>query len=84
MSTAEIIVIWCFVGIIWSAISWLILSLMYTMGEATCDFFNPFWIYAQVRVNIFGCILLTILTNILCPVVAIGYWFYKICTVGKK
>ena len=36
------------------------------------------------NVNIFGCILLTIILNLLCPIVSICYWFYKLCTVGRR
>lgn len=74
------------VGIIWSAVGYLICMSIFTMivGDAFFDFFNPCWIYAHVRVNIIGCILLTICIHILSPFVAIGYWIYKICTVGRK
>lgn len=46
--------------------------------------FNPFWVYNNYKVNWFGCIMLTILINLLCPPISIIYWFYKLCTVGRK
>lgn len=46
---------------------------------------NPVVIYQNVPVNWFGCIILTILAHIAAgPIFAIGYWFYKLCTVGRK
>ena len=84
MSMAEIIVVGCFISIIWSLVAWVIMCLIYTNGEPSCDFFNPYWIYTHVPVNIIGCILLTIVIHVLNPIIAIGYWIYKICTVGRK
>lgn len=46
---------------------------------------NPVVIYQNVSVNWFGCIVLTILAHIAAgPVWACLYWFYKLCTVGRK
>ena len=47
-------------------------------------FVNPLFIYEQVKVNWFGCILITVILHILLPVVAVLYWLYKLCTVGRK
>ena len=45
---------------------------------------NPIVIYRNHKVNIFGCIVLTLLGNIaFCPA-APFYWFYKLCTVGRR
>lgn len=53
-----------------------------------CDIFNPFKIYDCIIVNVFGCIVFTILFNLLCPIVSIFYWICKfthfIFTVGRK
>lgn len=85
MNTTAIILFGFLVGIIWSTIGYLISMSVFTMvGGAFFNFFNPRWIYAHIRVNIIGCILLTIFIHILSPFVAIGYWIYKICTVGRK
>lgn len=48
------------------------------------DTLNPIYIYEHTNCNIFGTICLTILVNLLCPIVSICYWFYKLCTVGRK
>lgn len=48
------------------------------------NFINPINVYRLNKVNVFGCILLTILGNIMFPYYAIWYWFYKLCTVGRK
>ena len=41
-------------------------------------------IYKNNYVNIFGAIMLCLLANILCPIVSICYWIYKLCTVGGE
>lgn len=48
------------------------------------DIINPFYIYKNFKVNWFGAFLLFLLFNLLCPFYTIGYWFYKLCTVGRK
>lgn len=45
---------------------------------------NPYWMHVYYRVNWFGAIMLSLLYTALCPVGAICYWFYKICTVGRR
>lgn len=45
---------------------------------------NPVVIYNNVSVNWFGCIVLTILAHIVAGPWTIFYWFYKLCTVGRK
>lgn len=47
-------------------------------------FVNPCWIYHNVKVNIFGVIFITILANFLVAPYAIGYWLYKLCTIGRR
>lgn len=48
------------------------------------SFVNPKVIYDNLKVNWFGAILLTTIANVLLPAVAIPYWIYKLCTVGRK
>ena len=48
------------------------------------EFLNPFWIYKNIKVNFFGMFVLCIIFNLVCPIVSFIYWFYKICTVGRK
>ena len=45
---------------------------------------NPIVIYNNVPVNWFGCIVLTILAHIAAGPWVIFYWFYKLCTIGRK
>jgi hypothetical protein len=46
---------------------------------------NPYWVYQyNRRVNWFGALMLAIGFAALCPVAAAGYWFYKLCTWGRK
>ena len=45
---------------------------------------NPIKIYKTYKVNYFGAALICIIHNFLCPIGSIGYWIYKICTVGRK
>ena len=39
---------------------------------------NPVNIKWQYDVGTFGCVLLTILLNLLCPVISVLYWLYKL------
>lgn len=48
------------------------------------EFVNPVWWYRNYPVNPFGAAMCAIGFTILCPVVAIGYWFYKLCTAGRR
>ena len=49
------------------------------------DIFNPIRNYKHwEKLNWFGVILFTTILNLLCPVLSIGYWFYKLCTIGMK
>ena len=47
------------------------------------EFLNPRVIYKNIKVNIFGTILITILLNTILAPYAVCYWVYKICTVGR-
>ena len=46
--------------------------------------FNPIQVYKENNVNWFGCIMLVLLTHILFLPIAIIYWFYKLCTCGRR
>lgn len=52
-----------------------------------CDgfqFVNPKWIYENYNVNWFGAIFLGILFGLFCPIGTMIYWFYKLCTTGRR
>ena len=78
-----IIALWSFVGI-------FIIFLLGYWGVSLIEnadgweFVNPKIIYERVQVNWFGAIILSLFFNALCPIVSICYWFYKLCTVGKR
>lgn len=48
------------------------------------EFVNPIHIYKYNRVNWFGAVLIALIYNALSPIGSICYWFYKLCTVGRK
>ena len=52
--------------------------------EVGLQWVNPIVIYNNVPVNWFGCIVLTILAHIAAGPWVVFYWFYKLCTVGRK
>lgn len=53
-----------------------------TKGWELC---NPIWAYRYHKsVNWFGAIVLSLFYTTLCPLGAAVYWFYKVCTVGRK
>ena len=46
---------------------------------------NPYWCHRLCSsLNWFGAILLSLVYNALCPIGAVCYWFYWICTIGRK
>lgn len=45
---------------------------------------NPIWIHQAIKVNWFGAIFLALIANIIIPHIAIFYWIYKLCTVGRR
>ena len=54
-------------------------------GKASYEaMLNPIAIYKNQKVNVFGCIVLTLLCNITLCLAAIYYWFYKLCTIGRR
>lgn len=61
----------------------VILALIAAEGCGNFSFVNPVVIYNNIRVNWFGAWLLAVVCNICLPTVAIPYWIYKVCTVGR-
>lgn len=82
--------------VIWSIIGFLILkgyqdcSVVFIThsGNKIWPFLNPLWLWQSYKVNAFGLVLLTLLFNLICPVVTIVYWTVKLikwsCTAGRK
>lgn len=52
--------------------------------EVNFEKLNPRYIYSNYRLNWFGTIMLFLFGNLLCPIGSIIYWFYKLCTVGRR
>lgn len=48
------------------------------------EFVNPVWLYKKYKVNWFGAMALTIVITVFVFPYALAYWFYKLCTVGRK
>lgn len=53
-----------------------------------CDGFelcNPYWAYNYYKnVNWFGACMISLAFAALCPPAAFIYWFYKLCTWGRR
>jgi len=62
----------------------LIMIMFCSEFEIGLQWVNPIVIYDNVPVNWFGCIVLTILAHIAAGPWVVFYWFYKLCTVGRK
>lgn len=77
--------IWCIVigFVFWNLVGAAVLAYTFSANK-TEDLFNPRAIYRNNRVNYFGCAMLTLLAHILSPFIAFCYWFYVLCTVGRK
>ena len=73
------LILWVLLGTL-TCLAWSLDKL--TEGWELC---NPYWVYKYYQgVNWFGAIMLSLLYTVLCPVGAICYWMYKLCTVGRK
>lgn len=70
----------------WNVIGLLVFAIIYQMiyGILIEDMIAPWGVYKHMNVNWFGAIVLTLVFNLLCPVLSIGWWFYWLCTVGRK
>lgn len=61
-----------------------IIFLFNSSMEEMATGFNPIQVYKSYKVNWFGCIMLVLLAHTLFLIMAVVYWFYKLCTVGRK
>ena len=48
------------------------------------NLFDPVVRYNTGDFNLFGVVIITILLNIAFAPMAIIYWFYKLCTIGRR
>ena len=74
-----------FYFMVWSVGGAIILGISGVLIEFNdLSFMNPIKIYKTYKVNYFGAAIICIIYNLLCPIGSIGYWFYKLCTFGRK
>ena len=85
--------IWCIFFIFWNLVGGLlgIVPMVCHCGPYGAiaqsdgvEFVNPIFVYKHNRVNWFGAIVVATVYGLVCPIVTICYWFYKLCTVGRK
>ena len=79
--------IFVIVGIIlWNTIGGIICLLLFGNSYAIgWELVNPYWSYIYYSsLNWFGAIIVSLVYTLLCPIGAICYWFYKLCTFGRR
>jgi hypothetical protein len=72
----SIIIIWNFIG--------GLLMLIIVANNNFSEVLSPKYIHNYFKVNWFGAIIISISRNLLCPVLSICVWFYKLCTIGRR
>lgn len=72
--------------VVWQILGGIIDSVIAVRSFADgFELVNPYWVYQYNNsVNWFGAMILALGYSVLCPIIAICYWFYKLCTVGRK
>jgi hypothetical protein len=83
-----VLIMWSMVGII----LWFFMILIAQENSLTgavgmsegFEFVNPLFVYKHNKVNWFGALIIALFYSALCPIGAICYWLYKICTIGRK
>ena len=82
------IILYVFLWHVVGFVTWIMLGgcfhvqvIEYSFG---IEFVNPLVIYKETRVNWFGAFFLAAFYGMMCPICTAGYWFYKLCTVGRK
>lgn len=67
---------------------WGFLAIIIKVPGMACtegiEFVNPAYLYHHINVNWFGAFFLSTLYGLMCPIATFIYWFYKLCTVGRK
>jgi hypothetical protein len=82
MSTETIMVIL----FVWNLVGFFITLIWNVLVETDgWELYNPYLSYDyHTSVNWFGAIIISLFYTALFPVGAICYWFYKLCTVGRR
>lgn len=71
--------------VFWNLIGLVCMGSSSNLGEVLSLWrLTPQGVYKHFRVNYFGCFCVTLVFNLLCPVLSACYWFYKLCTVGRN
>ena len=65
-------------------IALLFLMITNAYNDVGFAWLNPCFIYKHSKVNWFGAAFLALVANVAIPGIAIIYWFYKLCTVGRR
>lgn len=73
-----------FVGLILVYVFINVIILLYLSIEDMETSFNPIRVYKENNVNWLGCIMLVLLAHILFLPISLIYWFYKLCTCGRR
>ena len=77
-------IIFAYIVIIFIAnVIWWIVATPMAIEIGLC-FCNPKWIYNHTKTNWFGTTCLAILANVAFGPSALCYWFYKLCTIGRR
>ena len=73
------------IGLLWFAsIGPLLGHISYYGIDSLEDIFNPIAIHNNGDFNIFGVIFVSIISTVAFAPMAVIYWFYKLCTVGRE
>ena len=75
---------WFFLIVIWHVVGVRFILCMMDLHMVKFNIFTPKCIYEVINVNRFGCAVLTVVFNLSCPILSICYWFYVLCTIGRK
>lgn len=71
--------------IFWNVFGFAVYATVSPVGTAGFELVNPCVVYKHHKsLNWFGTLLVSLLYNIMCPIGSACYWFYKLCTVGRK
>ena len=66
------------------AMDFVIITCQSNLKEFLEEALNPIVIYKNNNVNLFGCVMLMLFGHCLLLFIAPVYWFYKLCTVGRR
>ena len=72
--------------LIWTIVGGIVCVMWgYNKNTEGWELCNPRWTYRyHTSVNWFGALVLALVYTVFCPAGALCYWFYKICTIGRK